>query len=457
MRILLFILIAAGILCGSHSSKAQELPRKAMLGAYLQPLDTVSNPSDYGLKKPEGVLILQLAGFGTSAALGMQQGDILLSVNGTPLKNYQKTVELLSQKREGDNAEFVILRDKKKKTLKGKFTGALRETDPNADVIYDHVDYKKGKLNVIINKPKKEGKMPAVLFVPGYVCTTVDGLPDSHPYARVIHAFSEAGYVVLRVEKSGLGDNQNTPACEDCTLPDEVEGFEKGLLKLKSLPYVDTENVFIFGHSMGGVIAPQLASKHDVKGLMVYGTTAKSWLDYHLEMHRFQAMLAKPEPIEYEKHCREQAEVVYEYFVEGKELADIAKDSDKKSIMEAMWAYDGTNKISGRNAEYWRELQRVNMWKFWKDSKAKVLVMCGGADFQAFSEKDHTDIVYAVNYYRPNTATYKFFPESDHYLAKVGTYQDAYDLFVQHKYYELFQRFDSEITKTMLEWADKQR
>lgn len=436
---------------------AQRLPRQARLGAYLQAI-TESNYESYGLEKAEGVIIQQTAGYGTSQDLGLLANDVLLSMNDTELKDFQSTVKLLENYKEGDNVTFEIIRDKKKKTLKGKFSGMPRETDPHAEVIYDHAKYKEGKLNIVINKPKKEGKMPAVLFIPGYTCTPVEGLPDFHPYARIVHAFSEAGYVVLRIEKPGMGDSQNTPKCEDCTLDEEVEAFEQGLLKLKSLPYVDADNIFIFGHSMGGVIAPQLASKHKTKGLMVYGTTAKNWLEYHLEMNRFQGKLqAGSDPVALEKFCREQTKIVYEYFVEGAKMADMAKDPQKLTLMQQMWGYDGSEKIYGRNAEFWRKLQKVNLWEYWKKSNAKVLVLCGGADFQAFSRRDHEDIAKAVNHYRPNTATYKLFPESDHYFAKSGTYQKAFDMFSQQKYMELFNMFNTEITKTAVDWANEQQ
>jgi hypothetical protein len=36
--------------------------------------------------------------------------------------------------------------------------------------------YKGGQLRVIINKPFKENKMPAMLFIPGYTCSSIDEL-----------------------------------------------------------------------------------------------------------------------------------------------------------------------------------------------------------------------------------------------------------------------------------------
>ncbi len=441
-------------LCINQYTNAQTLKRKAWFGTQFTPIDE-GKSKIAGLKSVEGLLAVQVVG-GTGKALNLQPQDVLLEINGTKINSTAELSKFITTVYEGDKVEITIFRNKKKQILKGTFVGRDKETDAYADVIYDHAAYKGGNLRVIINKPKKEGKMPAVLFIPGYTCSSIDGLPTNHPYAHVVHDFSKAGYVVLRIEKSGLGDSQNTPKCEDCNLTDEIENFEKGLLKLKSLPYVDTEKIFIFGHSMGGVVAPALSAKHDIKGVIVYGTTAKSWYEYQLELNRFQSLLAtpKPNPMEFERYCREQAELNYEYFIQKKSLEEIAKTPHKDSLMREGWQYDGKGKIYSRNAEYWRQIQDMPLLENWKNTKAHVLVMYGGADFQAFSKPDHEQIVYTVNHFRPNTATLKIFPETDHYLAKTNTYQNAYDMFAQGKIQELFNAFDPEVTNKAIEWAN---
>lgn len=446
-----YLFVLALSLFFSLRMDAQELRRKAWFGAQLQPIDA-SNYKSFGLDKAEGMLLLRVVG-GSSQGLGLLPNDVLLTLNDAPIRSTQDLAGLMATLREGDALKANIIRDEKPLSLNGKCLSRPKETNEKADLLYDFADYKGGKLRVIINKPRKEGKMPAMLFIPGYTCSSLEGLPTEHPYARIINAFSDAGYVVLRIEKSGIGDSKDTPACEDCNLQDEVEGFEKGLLKLKTLPYVDTSKIYIVGHSMGGVVAPALSAKHAVKGVMVYGTTAKSWFEYQVEMNRLQGMLAKPDPMAFEQECRVQADLAYEYFIQRKSLVEMAKDPRKDSLLRASWGYDGQGKIYSRNAEYWRQIQDFPLLDNWKNTKSKVLVMFGGADFQAFSKADHEQIVYTVNHYRPGTAVLKVFPETDHNLGKVGTMQRAYDLFAEQKYNEIFESFDFEVTKSMLAFA----
>jgi esterase/lipase len=52
---------------------------------------------------------------------------------------------------------------------------------------------------------------------------------------------------------------------------------------------VDPERIYLFGHSMGGVLAPYLTAAVPVRGSMVYGTLARTWFEYQLENVRRQA------------------------------------------------------------------------------------------------------------------------------------------------------------------------
>ncbi|MCC5945809.1 MAG: alpha/beta fold hydrolase [Bernardetiaceae bacterium] len=416
-----------------------DLKRKAALGARLE-------FAENSIRIVEAVQ-------GTSVAIKLQKGDIIQEINGTKINDYESLISVISNKIAGDPIEITILRDSKATTLTGNFAGVPLETSAYSDVIYDQAAYKDGQLRVIINKPKQSGKLPALLFIPGYTCSSIDNLAENHPYKRMIDAYAKAGFVTLRIEKSGLGDSYNTPPCESCDLYDEIENFEVGLKKLKSLPYVDTTKVIIMGHSMGGIIAPALSAKHNVAGVIVYGTTAKSWFEYQIEMYRVQHLLAEMEPLEYEKSITDQYELNYRFFVEKERLEDLAKDPKNDTILRTQWMYDGKGMIYSRNAEYWRQIQDMPHLENWKNTNAKVLVQFGESDFQAFSKADHEQIVRTVNYYHPDNATLQVFPETDHYYAKSGTMKEAFDKFNNQQYMQLFDAYNFDVGNSAVAWS----
>ncbi len=422
-----------------------QLQRKVQFGARIE------YSSENGVS---GCKVLQVAR-GTSVALQLQEEDLILKIGNSTFASTDEFIRLFTGYSPGQEVQLTVLRGKKQVILKAKAVARPYETDDNATVIYDEANYKGGQLRVIINKPFKEAKMPAMLFIPGYTCSSIDELPSSHPYKRIVDAYVDAGFVTLRIEKSGIGDSKNTPPCESCDLLDEIENFEVGLKKLKSLPYVDTNQIIIVGHSMGGIVAPAISAKHQVTGVIVYGTTAKSWFEYQIEMYRVQNALAGMNPIEVEQSVLEQYDLNYRYFVKKEKLEDLAKDPKADSVLRTAWQYDGNGKIYSRNAEYWRQIQDYPHLENWKNTTAKVLVQFGESDFQAFSKADHQQIVNTVNYFHPGNATLMTYPSTDHYFAKSGTMQEAYDKFGEGKIQQLFDEYNPEVGLSAVRWSNE--
>jgi photosystem II stability/assembly factor-like uncharacterized protein/dienelactone hydrolase len=422
-----------------------QLQRKVQFGARVE---FVTENGASGCK------VLQVVR-GTSAALKLQEKDLIVKIGNSTFASTDEFTRLFTGYSPDQEVQLTVLRGEKKLVLKAKAVARRYETDDNASVIYDEAPYKGGQLRVIINKPFKENKMPAMLFIPGYTCSSIDELTNDHPYKRIVDAYVDAGYVTLRIEKSGLGDSKNTPPCESCDLLDEIENFEVGLKKLKSLPYVDTNQIIIVGHSMGGIIAPAISAKNKVAGVVVYGTTAKSWFEYQIEMHRVQNALAGMNPIEVEQSVIEQYDLNYRYFVKKEKLEDLAKDPKADSVLRMSWEYDGNGKIYSRNAEYWRQIQDYPHLENWKNTKAKVLVQFGESDFQAFSKADHQQIVNTVNYFNPGNATLMTYPSTDHFFAKSGTMQEAYNKFANGQIQQLFDEYNNEVGLSAVKWSNE--
>lgn len=439
-RFILFLLFGISLF-----QTSAQLTRKPLFGARIE---YVNENATSGCKVVQVVR-------GTSVELKLQENDIILKIGDNDFKSSEEFTKLFLNYTPGQEVQLSVLRGKKKITLKAKVVARPFETDDNAEVIYDEANFRGGQLRVIINKPFKENKMPAMLFVPGYTCSSIDELTNDHPYKRIIDAYVDAGYTTMRIEKSGLGDSKNTPPCESCDLMDEIENFEVGLKKLKSLSYVDTNQIIIVGHSMGGIIVPAIAAKNNVAGVVVYGTTAKSWFEYQLEMYRVQNALAGMNPIEVEQSVVEQYDLNYRYFVLKESLEEMAKDAKADSVLINVWGYDGKGKIYDRNAEYWRQIQDYPHLENWKNTKAKVLVQFGESDFQAFSKADHQQIVNTVNHFHPGNATLIAYPSTDHYFAKSGTMQEAYDKFANGKIQQLFDEYNQEVGLSAVKWSNK--
>ena len=170
-----------------------QLERRPWFGAQIEYVKENGN---------SGIKIIQVHG-GTSAALKLQTNDLLTKIGDATFVSSEDFVAKFLTYKTKDEIKISLVRGKKEIVQKAAVVGRPFETDDNATVIYDEAAYKGGQLRVIINKPFKEGKMPAMLFIPGYTCSSIDELTEDHPYKRIVNAYVDAGYVTFRIEKSG--------------------------------------------------------------------------------------------------------------------------------------------------------------------------------------------------------------------------------------------------------------
>jgi len=441
-----------------ESSQMQELRARAWMGTRFEitgktPEPEVADKSEMDRGEVAGLLVEEVLG-GTGERLGLVPGDRLLALNGQLVGDMSTLRSIISDKREGDPVTATIVRDGGEHILEGTFASRGPETHPNSEVIYTSAPFRDGLLRVIINKPAGEEPMPALLFIPGYTCASIEHFRENHPYKRIIDAYVDAGYVTLRIEKSGLGDSWNTPECASTDLLDEIESFEQGLKKLKSLPYVDPSRIIIYGHSMGGVVAPAISARHDVAGVIAYGTTALSWFEYLLGLVRVQNELAGMDPIEHEQSVVDTYEMYYRFYIQGESLEDMALEEHLDTLLRSRMNYDDEGRIYGRNPEYWRQIQHQPHLVNWKNTTAQVLVQFGESDFQAYSLSAHEQIVKTVNHYHPGNATLAVFPLTDHYFAKSGTMQEAYDKLMGGQVLQLFDEYNPEVGNSAVTWSD---
>ncbi|MFA5404042.1 MAG: alpha/beta fold hydrolase [Ignavibacteria bacterium] len=413
------------LFCLTTSAYSQNLTRKAFLGLKLIEIND-SIKTVLNLQNKNGLVITAVTPNSTGEKAGLKVNDILCSVNKAKFYKVKDYKEAVKNIREKDIINFGIIRDVSLLELTVEAIPLPYETSDKYDVIYDEVKFKDGYLRIIVNKPKvKQEKFKTILFIPGYMCYSLDNL-GKHPYGQVVQKLSERGYCVVRVEKPAMGDCYNTPDCFDINYSTELEAFEAGFQKMLEYDFVDKENVFVFGHSLGGYEAPMVDKNRIAKGVIVCGTGLKTWYEYILDMFRFQNPIAGVDYITNEKIVTDLTKVLYEYLILKKHPKDIVVSDEVKEEMKENMEYTGGDQVWSRNYKFWQELQDLNMPQVWKDVKANVLVIRGQGDFEAFTDREHEDIVKIVNTYHPEKGKFLSIPNMDHAFATSKTPEESY-------------------------------
>ncbi|NEM98376.1 alpha/beta hydrolase family protein [Pontibacter burrus] len=452
--ILLFMTLTFYALPG-HS---QHLKRRPFLGVQVAPL-TDSLATAKKVPDGKGAIVVSVIPNSTAAALKLQPQDVIISINGKTIASTQDVVATARAFSVGENVTINLYRNGEKTQLKGKVKPMPYETDPKAEVIYDEVALaNNGYSRAIMKKPKGKGIFPAVFFIQGFTCYSLDNMPEHDTQRRLIDGLVQKGYAVFRMEKPGMGDSMGTKPCQDIGYNEELAAFAAGLKKLKSYDFVDQNNVFLFGHSLGATTAPLIAMDNKVKGIMTYGATGKPWLEYMIELGREQHPIIGVDYVQIDEDQKIAIPLLYEFMVQKKTPALLAQNEKYKDYMQTYFGWQGDERIFGRHYTYLQELYDVPVNKSWKEADAYVLSMFGEADVQAIDADGAKIIADVVNSYHPGKAEYKFIPATDHTFVKSGS-QKAYSRMQNDGTYDTFMadNFNYELVDILDAWMKDKR
>lgn len=433
---------------------SQELARKGSLGALLGP---VSKEIQSQTQAPSmaGTYLQRVIPNSTASSIGLKAGDIVLKINEETIEHTPKAVQVARDFVADQKVKVEIWRKGKRQTLSGKVKGKPYENSPVAQVVYDAVPFEDGMLRSILHKPKADGHFPLVVFMQGFDCGSIDAYYDNAgPVRKMVDGLVEKGFAVYRVEKPGVGDSNGALDCEDIDYDQELAAFDTALGELKKYKFIDHENIFYFGHSLGGITAPILAAKHHPKGVMVYGTVLKSWHEYMHEVHRDQAIKRGDDFIRLDANTRAVAPLLAEFFLMKKSPTELRQNPDYEALMHnGIMAFQNDH-LFGRHYTFWQGLNDQNQAVAWKEAGVHTLALYGEYDLQAISGEAAENIAALVNDYHPGKGHSMIIPKTEHAFARVPSMEE----YVQMRNSGAFNRqymtqhFNKEIVEIIAEW-----
>lgn len=399
-KILLLVLVSCSY------TYAQNIPVKGNLGVKTAPAPA----NDYG-----GLYaIIEVTSNSTAENLGMVPGDILLEVNEEKMDSIQKIVNLGKQFVAGNTATALVLRNAKTVKLKGAIKAKLPYIYSNHEIEILEIPFREGYVRAYLAHPKGEGPFPAVYFIQGYPCESI----NSHPYSPTLQltsTFVDLGYAVFLIEKPGVGEYVNLEPCSEYSFDDEVENFANGLQFLSNQKLVNKDKIFLFGHSLGGNVVPLIADNSMVAGIIVYGTMVKAWQDYLLDMSLYsQTYLEDAHKVMAQIPILKSAlRKLYDENLSHTEL-----NKQEKELLTNWYSYTPDGSILNRKIDFWKNFNQHDYLHEWLKIKVPVLVMHGESDVYT-KGLDSELIAHAINKKHPGKATFIKVDSTNQLFAKV--------------------------------------
>ena len=347
-------------------------------------------------KSNTGLLVTFIGDDATAARAGIQENDVITSINETAIASMADLVAVARSIRASDPVRFVVERDGRKQTMTSIAVERARETVDGLIIEYGQVDIENGTSRTITYRPQGEGPFPALFYLQGFNCASIDfGGGGDDPIRRFIEDVARSGFVVFRQEKHGAGDSISNVPCTDVDFGHEVNAFSNGLTALSALPYVDQDAVFLFGHSLGGVTAPVLARFHHIRGIASYGAPSRPWFDHIVDVFEIQPGLIGRD----EKASKEKAKYGVPFLKDVMTTQmpwDAIEQKHPEAIKRKIFAVEGEY-ILWRHFSFLRTLNQVDIEDAWRSFHGHVLSIYGTYDIQVVTDRDARHTVELVN------------------------------------------------------------
>jgi hypothetical protein len=307
----------------------------------------------------------------------------------------------------------------------GKIAEIPAYADPEA-FLEEEVSFYSGnwKLNGNLTIPKGRGKVPAVVIVHGSGPMDRDGsVVGCRPYRDIAYGLSSRGVAVLRYDKRTLTYRGSLDPF-NITIEEEVIADALAAIEFVSKDSrIDRNKVFLLGHSLGGMLAPEIASKSkDLSGIVMLSPPARNILDLALEQLRYVALLDNE--------------------LSEEERRDI--DRVEKQI-ERLRSHEVNEKelILGAPAAYWYGLEKRRPLEMAKELDCKILILQGGKDYQV-GKKDFEMWEGEVG----DRSTFIFYPSLNHLMVEVEGKPSPQD-------YYLGGNVDERVIMDISKWIEK--
>ena len=390
-------------------------------------------------------------GNSTMAALKMKKGDLLQSINGLPASTIEQYNAAAATIRKNDKVIVQFVRNNNLRHVSGKAVVKPYETSETADIIYDWVKFRDGYLRTITWKPKGKTNLPAILLIPGYGCGSIENYSKSYN-GKLIEEWVKNGFAVVTIEKSGLGDSFNCAPCSEADLVTDIESFDAGYKYMENQSFTNKLKLFIWGHSMGGTVAPEVGRRHKPAGIMVFGCVFRPWNEFLLEMHRVQKPLLDNFTYQQTEDFMRGIEKIYhEFFVNKKSPEQLAAIPEYNPLVVSELGYKkGSNDMWGRHWKFWQQIDSLNLAKSWQEVNCPVLILHGATDYEQCSLVEPMMIENTVNEKHPGSAIWITIPELDHFMMKSKDWPEAVKNFRDAQYAK--GNFNYDIANETVKW-----
>jgi pimeloyl-ACP methyl ester carboxylesterase len=330
-----------------------------------------------GLPGANGVVVIQIVPDSPAEKAGMKVGDIITHFDDRSIRDRSDLIGALRSYYAGDSMAISGLRGDEPISIPLVFQPLPREENEKIEIEYTCFETGGARLRAVMTSPlnSSDRKLPAMLMVSALGSPRLTGMSYYSLGRELAHTLAEKGFRVLRFELRGAGDSEG----EDFRTNDFFSEVDDNLAALDYLiqrPDVDKNQVFVMGHSTGGMVAAVIASQRDLAGLIVSCTIGRTFYERMFETLRFQAEMGGNSLEAIDEMLKDYLELTVS-IASGDSLALITRRNPDL----AQYVNTSGRIMDDRSSEYWRQQLNLNLSETYSKVTEPVLIIYASSDF----------------------------------------------------------------------------
>ena len=231
-------------------------------------------------------------------------------------------------------------------------------------------------LNGMFTLPKASGPVPGVVFVHGSGSSNMDEkVGKLTPFRDLAEGLAKHGIASVRYDKRSFAHGRKLLRDKGSSLTVKEETIEDAVLATELLrkdKRIDPENIFIIGHSMGGMLAPRIdAEGGDYRGLVLMAGTPRKLEEVMLGQTR---AIAEELPAFLRPLLKKQTEKLQRTFDGMYDLTDA--QAQKKKV------------AGGTTVYYFKEMGEHPAENYLRELEKPLLILQGEKDVQVKPDID---------------------------------------------------------------------
>jgi fermentation-respiration switch protein FrsA (DUF1100 family) len=252
-----------------------------------------------------------------------------------------------------------------------------------------------------LSLPKGEGPFPALVLVHGSGPNDRDeSLGPNKSFRDLAWGLASRNIAVLRYDKRTKVHGQKIVADKSTKLTVYEETIHDALAAtdlLRGTEKIDPQNIFILGHSLGGMLIPRIANANSKNaGFIIKAGPTRPLEDLYVE------------------------QIEYIYLLDGKlsdeektNLDEIQVNIQKIKNLTSENSTQLTERFLGAGADYWIDLNGYNPAETAKNIDRPILILQGGRDYQVTMEDFEG---WKKTLADKNNVEFKLYPAHNHLL-----------------------------------------